>query len=312
MIEWFSNDQSIPKSIKRFRLDYPLLIDLYNVEQKTNAIYRGILCLIAIKGGYDFDNNRSIINQDYERDHIFPTSKFKKYENINSILNITWLTPDTNNRIKRAKSPSAFLKETLRIKYDNNEKEFLQTLESHFINHEAYQYMMQNNFEKFINEREKTILSLIGEKIGADADTTLPSMTTPNTPYTNIRIIRNAIESCKEYVYYIDKYFSVSDLDIIIDASKKTDINEVKILISLKTADVKMRTNFKRFKEEMKNNNIICEMRAVVDSKVYNDYHDRWILSRSVNYNSMSGDIARRGQIAELKPTENRPPFEEW
>jgi hypothetical protein len=26
----------------------------------------------------------------------------------------------------------------------------------------------------------------------------------------------------------------------------------------------------------------------------------------------MSGDIAKRGQYAELKKTENRPPFKEW
>lgn len=26
----------------------------------------------------------------------------------------------------------------------------------------------------------------------------------------------------------------------------------------------------------------------------------------------MSGDVARRGQYAEIKTTENRPPFEEW
>ena len=313
MLEWFSNDQSIPKSINQFRVNYPLLLDLSNIEQKTNAIYRGILCLIAIKGGYDIDNNRSIsINQEYERDHLFPISKFKDCENINSILNITWLTPDTNSRIKKAKSPSVFLEETLRLKYDNNEKEFLQTLESHFINYETYQYMKENDFEKFIEERKKSILDVIGEKVGADTKTHQPSMTSKETPYSNIRIIRNAIESCREYVYWIDKYFAVIDLDILMDAKDIADFKEVKILISLKTADDKMSTNFKRFKEEMENNNIICEMRVVVDTKVYHDYHDRWILSRNINYNSMSGDVARRGQIAELKPTKNRPPFEEW
>jgi hypothetical protein len=26
----------------------------------------------------------------------------------------------------------------------------------------------------------------------------------------------------------------------------------------------------------------------------------------------MSGDVARRGQYAEIKATQNRPPFEEW
>ena len=137
-------------------------------------------------------------------------------------------------------------------------------------------------------------------------------MTTPNTPYTNIRIIRNAIESCTGYLWWMDKFFAVADLDILIDALEKPDIKEVKILISLKNADEKMRSNFKRFKEELENKGIICEMRVVVDSKIYGEYHDRWLISNNINYNLRSGEVAKRGQYAEIKPTENRPPFEEW
>lgn len=83
-------------------------------------------------------------------------------------------------------------------------------------------------------------------------------------------------------------------------------------LISLKNADENMRSNFKRFKEEMGNKNVVCEMRVVGDPKVYGKYHDRWLLSSNVNYNLMSGQIAKRGQYAEIKKTENRPPFNEW
>ena len=73
-----------------------------------------------------------------------------------------------------------------------------------------------------------------------------------------------------------------------------------------------MRDNFKRFKEEIKNKNITSEMRVVVDPKIYREYHDRWLLSSNINYNLMSGDVAKRGQYAEIKRTENRPPFLEW
>lgn len=73
-----------------------------------------------------------------------------------------------------------------------------------------------------------------------------------------------------------------------------------------------MRTNFKRFKDEMGHNTVECEMRVVVDSKIYGEYHDRWLISSNVNYNLMSGEVAKRGQYAELKLTDNRPPFDEW
>ena len=194
-------------------------------------------------------------------------------------------------------------------KYDKSQEEFTKMLDSHFINSNAYQSMKENNFE-FLEEREKAILQVIGEKIGAETVTTLPSMTTPHTPYTNIRIIRNAIESSRDYLYWIDKYFAVGDLDILIDAIGKTDIKELKILISLTNADIRMRSAFKRFKEEMANKDIISELRVVVDSMVYNEFHDRWLLSRNINYNIMSGDTARTKQYAELKVTKNRPPFD--
>ena len=312
MVEWFTNDELIPKSIRKFRMDYPVLLDLKSVEQSSNAIYRGILCLIALKGGYDFDKNRSVQNKKYQKDHIFPKSKFKKYENINSILNMTWLTADTNNPIKTGKSPSEYIEETIRDKYDGNEREFLETLESHYINENAYEYMKDNNFEKFIDEREKTLLDAVREKIGAEALPSIPTMTTPTTPFTNVRIIREAIESSNKYIHWIDKYFSVDDLDIISDSIGKTNIQNIKLLISLKTADERMRKNFKRFKEEMKNKTIFAEMRVIADKYIYNEFHDRWIISNNKSYNLMSGDTARRKQYAELKPTDNHPPFEKW
>jgi hypothetical protein len=93
-------------------------------------------------------------------------------------------------------------------------------------------------------------------------------------------------------VYWIDKYFAVSDLDILIDGIANTDIKKVKILISLTSANERMRSNFQGFKDEMKNKNVTCEMRVVVDTKIYGEYHDRWLLSSNVNYNLMSGQIA--------------------
>jgi hypothetical protein len=110
MIDWFSNHESIPKSIKKFRLEYQSL-DLKAVEQRTNAIYKGVLCLIAIEGGNDFDKNRSVENRKYHKDHIFSKSGFSDYENVNSILNITWLTPDTNQLRKRVKTLDSLKKQ---------------------------------------------------------------------------------------------------------------------------------------------------------------------------------------------------------
>jgi len=77
-------------------------------------------------------------------------------------------------------------------------------------------------------------------------------------------------------------------LEILIDASEKADIKEVKILISLKNADNKMRTSFKRAKEEMGYKGIICEMRDDFKSvRCYRNialvYFDRLVVVRLVD-----------------------------
>lgn len=314
MLEWFSNDHLIPKQIKEFRSKYHWQVDLKNIETESNAIYKGVLSLIAIKGGKDFDNNKSLIHQKYHKDHIFPKSKLLQREYVNSILNITWLSSDTNQRIKHAKDLSVYIGDTIREKFNGKEGDFLETLNSHFINNDAYFAMKDNNFEDFVNEREKTILKEIGKRIGADEldKNILPSMTTPYTPYTNIKIIRKALEECRDYIYWIDKYFSLTDLDILAEANLTGKIKIIRILISLKSSDERMRNNFIRFRKEMKLKGIESEMRVVADSKTYSEYHDRWVLSKNVNYNLMSGDTAKRGQYAEIKKTENVPPFEKW
>ena len=109
-----------------------------------------------------------------------------------------------------------------------------------------------------------------------------------------------------------DKYFDISGVDILIDGIAKTDIREVKILIPLNNADDNMRSNFRGSKEEMENKDIMCEMRVIVDPKIYREDHDRWILSSNINYNLMSPSIAKRGQYSERKETKNRPSFDDW
>lgn len=57
---------------------------------------------------------------------------------------------------------------------------------------------------------------------------------------------------------------------------------------------------------------LVFVFEAIILSKIYGEYHDRWLISRNINYNLMSGDVAKRGQYAEIKITQNRPPFNEW
>lgn len=313
MITWLEDDKAIPKGIAKFRFNFQNL-DLKSVIHKANAIHRGVLCLVALKGGNDLDNNRSVANGQYQQDHIFPKSKFSQSPHINSILNITWLTKDTNSRIKRAKIPSEFTRETIDQKYDGSEDEFKRTLETHFISEESYDHLKNDEFDKFLDSRLETILQAIGEKIGSTIEKPFTSvMVSPEQPYTAKRkLFRSALDTCDEYVWWVDKYFKKKGFEFLIELREHHSISEIKILLSVESAEHDLRTEFKEFVEEMNNSGKEAYMRIIVDSKTIQEFHDRWIISRHSCYNVPSIDVAMRKQLSEFKKTNNRPPFEKW
>ena len=120
------------------------------------------MSVLALKSSQDFNTGRVLENvHDNDRDHLFPKSRFVSETNINSVLNMAWMSAETNRKIKRFEKPSQYLNNFLTEKYGNNEKEFLKVLATHFINQEAYEYMLQDNFEAFLSERHKLITNEI-------------------------------------------------------------------------------------------------------------------------------------------------------
>jgi len=167
VIDWFNNDEKIPRTVEQARRKWESrqgLEYLKEMVSPSNSTYKGILSLIGLKGAKDFMTDQTFESSAVNNfDHIFPKSKFKEHQYVNSILNITWLTDKTNKHIKKAKLPSEFIKE-FRVHF-NSEEEFEKVLESHFITKEAYQAMKEDNFDKFLEERGNAILKEINNRI---------------------------------------------------------------------------------------------------------------------------------------------------
>jgi hypothetical protein len=62
----------------------------------------------------------------------------------------------------------------------------------------------------------------------------------------------------------------------------------------------------------LKNNQILCDMRVMADSKLKSSIHDRWLISKNNSFNIPSPDVVARGQYSEVKSTQNTPPFDDW
>ena len=100
-------------------------------------------------------------------------------------------------------------------------------------------------------------------------------------------------------------------MELLVQSLDKSKVKIVKILTSIDKADESLRRLFKDFKNEMKINQILCEVRVMTDSKLKSSIHDRWIISKDNSFNIPSPDVVARGQYSEVKRTENRPPFDD-
>ncbi|MGY5148892.1 MAG: GmrSD restriction endonuclease domain-containing protein [Candidatus Nitrosopumilus sp. bin_68KS] len=314
LVEWFANDVKVPTFIKNFRENYDSKLKLRDVRSADNTIYRGVYCMLTKNNAVDPEHIIVIDGSKLHKDHIFPKSKFKikELEGLeNSILNMTWLTKDTNTKTKRDRVPSKYIAETIKEKFRGDEDEFLQVLNSHFINQRCLEFLKNDQFEKFVDERENILLEEIRKIIGAPVNKEEKTMIKPETPYENVRILRRAVESCMDYVYWTDKYFDFEDFDILLDGTKKNNVKEIRIISILKEMDTRLRSHFLRFKKDMKGRGITCEMRVAPDPKIFQN-HDRWIISKNISYNAVSGSTARKGDYGSVTPTTEVPPFEEW
>lgn len=168
MKKWFNNDSEIPRVVIIMRRDLPHLY-FRDIQSKTNAKYRGIMSLIALEGAKDFDTSQTLENaRNNDKDHLFPKAfqfGFGSNKYVNSVLNMTWMSDDTNRKIKRYKKPSIYTKEFIEEKYNNNENNFLGILKTHFIDEAAFKEAVSDKFEDFLAKREKNIIAAITQLV---------------------------------------------------------------------------------------------------------------------------------------------------
>lgn len=169
MNAWFDDDSKTPKTIEQMKREFSML-GFKDIQSKTSARYRGLMSLIALEGAKDFATSQTLENaRNNDKDHIFPKSKrndFGSSRYINSVLNMTWMSKETNEYIKHAKKPSVYIPEFIKDRHNGNEANFIDLLQSHFITDKEYGCLKNDNFEGFLTEREKNILEKLQEKIG--------------------------------------------------------------------------------------------------------------------------------------------------
>lgn len=163
--EWFIDDEKVPKTVSSARRLLQNL-SLVNYAVKSSAVYRGILSLVALSGARDFETKRVLENASgNDQDHIFPKSAYSEERHVNSILNMTWMSTETNRKLKRAQKPSEYLDQLLEEGKYLNEDELIQVLRTHLISDSGYQCLKEDDFQGFLKERQNELMKIISSRL---------------------------------------------------------------------------------------------------------------------------------------------------
>ncbi|RLE69576.1 MAG: hypothetical protein DRJ34_00455, partial [Thermoprotei archaeon] len=160
--KWLKNDnEKISFNINLSELN------LIEENKKSSAIYKGVMCLISLKGALDFHSGQPPEYSKLNDHHIFPIkfieNSLPQYKDLmHTVLNRTLLSEETNKWIIGKREPREYIRE-LKIKL--GQERLMRILDTHFINEEAYEALKSNDFENFIQARERYILKEINERV---------------------------------------------------------------------------------------------------------------------------------------------------
>ncbi len=162
---WFEDDVAEPALIGEFRGRFKAL-DLRRETKRGSSVYNGIFNLLVLRSPRDWMAGTVPQFGDLDDHHIVPKSWGKDHRlgnTIDSILNRTPLTADTNRRVINDRLPNEYLPELIAA---NGEPAVRAILESHFISPTAFDILRQasfgpDDFEAFLAERQRTIQDAI-------------------------------------------------------------------------------------------------------------------------------------------------------
>lgn len=161
MKRWFADDDATPDSVQEFEADFSRL-DLIGQTSRGAATYIAIFNLFIIEGAKDWSTFELPEYDDLDDHHIVPKSWGKKNKlvtEINSVLNRSPLTPDTNRKVIRDRLPNDYLAEIFK---DNDSERVYQVLDTHLISRTAVDILLRDPFTPedytaFLAERQRTI-----------------------------------------------------------------------------------------------------------------------------------------------------------
>jgi hypothetical protein len=163
---WFEDDASEPPLIAEFLARFRTL-DLRKEVKSGSSVYNGIFNLLVLRGARDWMTGNVPQYGDLDDHHVVPKDWGQDQTGLGSlidtILNRTPLTADTNRKVIRNRLPNVYLPDLIR---ENGEAAVRAILESHFISRIAFDILLRDpfttsDFDAFLAERQRTLQDAI-------------------------------------------------------------------------------------------------------------------------------------------------------
>lgn len=159
---WFEDDDAEPSLISEFRTRFRT-IDLRRETKRGTSVYNGIFNLLVLQGARDWMTGTVPQHGDLDDHHIVPKAWGKDHvlsTSIDSILNRTPLTAETNRNVIGERLPNCYLPELIKA---SGETAVRATLESHFVSAAGLEILLrdpfhENDYEDFVSERQRTLI----------------------------------------------------------------------------------------------------------------------------------------------------------
>ncbi len=165
VIDWIENDGPLPDVVRAFTFRSDVIQEFTSIR---NAIYKGVLCLLARNQAKDFGGGGKLSTDlfyDTRQDHhhIFPTKAFNKLglqdSRQNTLVNKTLISASVNRSIG-GRLPSEYVKDW---REKLGKETFGEILASHLIDPDK---LASDNWENFLLDRREKIRQLIEEACG--------------------------------------------------------------------------------------------------------------------------------------------------
>jgi hypothetical protein len=163
---WFEDDASEPPLLAEFLARFRTL-DLRKEVKSGSSVYNGIFNLLVLRGARDWMTGNVPQYPDLDDHHVVPKDwghdQMGVGSLIDTILNRTPLTADTNRKVIRNRLPNAYLPDLI---HENGETAVRAILESHFISRTAFDILLRDpfttsDFDAFLAERQRTLQDAI-------------------------------------------------------------------------------------------------------------------------------------------------------